>query len=290
MIIEEKEQKNILESIIALKGSLPKKQKQLCNYIIESFKSIGPLTVKELADSANVGTSTVMRVIEALGYESYITFRKDMHYAALQSSDNAWGMMEKSFENNPLREAETLSQVWQEVNVLLANTLNSSLIENFNKTIDLMLTSKRINILGLRSSKAAADYFHHLIEEFYPKTAQLSIDSDLIFDRIVRFESDEILFLISFYPYTYRSIEAAQFCHERGHRIILVTDRLSCPIAEFASIVLKTEASARQYSIVPAMALLEAIIIELGRRTADTSIKNLKELGEILKQKKISYS
>jgi hypothetical protein len=62
-----------------------------------------------------------------------------------------------------------------------------------------------------------------------------------------------------------KTIEAAQFCHERGIKIILLTDHLTCPIAQYASVVLKTEPSEQQHSIVPAISIIEAIVIEMGQ-------------------------
>lgn len=284
------EQQNVIASIIAIKSSLPKKQKILCDFIIESYQSVGMLTVKDLAKAANVGTTTVMRLVDELGYESFIQFRKDIHDAALHSTAFTWLTMEKSFKEGQGSETEPLSHIWQEVNKLLAKTLNSHMIDQFKKSIDLILGSRRVNVLGLRSSKAPAEYFHHLLEEFYPGTGKFMDNSDFVFDRILQFTPGDLLFVISFYPYASRSIEAAQFCSERGHPIILLTDHLSCPIAQYASVVLKTEASELQYSIVPAIALLEAIVIEIGRRTSDVSIKHLNDLGEVLKKKNISYS
>ncbi|WP_235886281.1 MurR/RpiR family transcriptional regulator [Paenibacillus cymbidii] len=280
---------NIMSTIIARKDSFPKKQKMLCNYIVEQYQSIGFLTVKELADAAGVGTTTVMRLVQMLGFSSYVSMRKAIHDVTLQSAPYTWWTMEKSFNRRGVDMNETLPQVWQEITDVLGKSFSTTLQDNFNKAVDLLLEASVVNILGLRASRSIADYFHYVLEEFYPKTNQLSFDSEMLFDRILRFKADEILFVITFYPYVNKTIEAAQFCHERGNKIVLLTDHLSCPIARYASVVLKTEPSKQQYSIVPAVSVLEALVIELGRRTSETSINSLKELGAVLKKNKINY-
>lgn len=284
-----KSEENILSTIIAIKDSLPKKQRILCNYIIESYQSIGFLTVKDLASAAGVGTTTVMRLVQMLGYNSYISMRKAIHDMTLQSAPYTWWTMEKSFNRKNVDMNETLPQVWQEITHVLSKTYTSNLQESFSKAIELLLSASAINILGLRSTRGVADYFHYVLEEFFPNIHQLSFDSEMLFDRILRFKSGELLFVITFYPYVNKTIEAAQFCHERGHKIVLMTDHHSCPIARYASVVLKTEPSQHQYSIIPAVSVLEAIVIELGRRTSETSIQTLKELGAVLKNRKINY-
>ena len=279
---------DILNQIILVKGSLPKKQKQLCDFIVENYKSIGMYTVAELAKAASVGTTTVMRVMKTLGYDSFNEMRKDFHHVTINSSLPTWWHMQTSFKTDEREDENTMLQTWPEIIRLLNSTLNPSLIDNFNEAIDLMLKANRINILGLRASKGAAIYFEHLLEEFYPKTKQLSTDSEFIFDRILQFRDGDILFLITHSPYSTQSIAAAKFCYERNYPVILVTDLLSCPIAPYASIIIKIEGSSKQYSITPTIALLETIVIEIGRRTSDTSIKHLEVLGNILKQKNIT--
>lgn len=53
-----------MNKIVAIKESLPKKQRQLCDYILKNYQSIGLITIKELAANAKVGISTVIRTID----------------------------------------------------------------------------------------------------------------------------------------------------------------------------------------------------------------------------------
>ncbi|MEH7200243.1 MurR/RpiR family transcriptional regulator, partial [Priestia megaterium] len=62
---------SIIAEIINIKDSLPKKQRQLCDYILKNYQSIGLITIKELAHNAKVGVSTIMRTVHALGYNHF---------------------------------------------------------------------------------------------------------------------------------------------------------------------------------------------------------------------------
>ena len=84
-----------INKIVDIKDSLPKRQRQLCDYILKNYQSIGLITVKELADNAEVGISTVMRTINALGYENFNDLRKDVYDESI-SSDSEWGTLKKS--------------------------------------------------------------------------------------------------------------------------------------------------------------------------------------------------
>lgn len=279
---------NILDRMLSEKRNLPKKQRKLADFIVENYQHIGLLTVAQLAKEAGVGTTTVLRLINSLGYSSFQDFKKEFHDYTIQSSLSTWWHLQKSFSDDHAGPStQRLDHTLKEIIQLLNQTLNDHLIDNFSKAVHFILNADTLHILGLRTSKVAAIYFENLLAEFYPKTKQLS-DSEFLYDRILQFKKGDVLTLISLSPFTTRSIEAAKFCHERGHRVILVTDHLSCPAAPYSDVILKTQASDKQYSIVPTIALLEALVIEIGQQTKNESIQNLEALGELLRQKNIT--
>ncbi len=281
------EDMNVLEHIIMVKDTLPNKQRQLCRYILEHHQDIGLFTVKELANNAGVGTTTVLRLVKLLGFNSFFDLKKEFHDIQKDYSDK-WENVQRSFgsteeDNNH----KTLSTVFQEGIHLIDKTLNPQLIENFEKAMDLISNAKRINLLGLRPYKAVAIYTELLIEEFHSKTRQLSYDSDSMFDRILQFEKNEVFIIFSYTPNTQRAVDAAKVAYEQGIPIILVTDHLSSPIASYANVILKTESSENHFTIIPIIAIVESIVIELGIRQSKTSIKRIQTLVDTLKDKKI---
>src|SRR5699024_465373 len=98
----------------------------------------------------------------------------------------------------------------------------------------------------------------------------------------------DILILIDNAPFTSIAIEVAKFCHEHNYPLILITDHLSSEAATYSTVTIDTVASQKQYSVIPTLFLLESLVIELGRRTSDTSITHLQELSKILEDKNIT--
>lgn len=279
-----------INKIVDIKDSLPKKQRQLCDYILKNTQSIGLITVKELATNAQVGISTVMRTINSLGYENFNDLRKDIYDESLPS--NSMWALKKSITEIPKEEgrAPTVIKVWKESVNLLNKSLDADLMENFEIAVNFIKKSSHINILGSRPYKATALYLEQLLGEFYSKIRQLSHDTEVVYDRILQFEKDEVLVVFAFEPYTNRIIEAAKLAYELGNRIILITDYISCPIVPYASVTLKVEINKEQFSIVPIIALIEALVIEIGKRSSEESIKRLKKLEKTLIEKNVIFS
>lgn len=278
------EENNIIERIISLKDNMPAKQRKLSDYILENYQDIGLYTVKELAEKAGVGTTTVLRLMKFLGYDSFFELKKEFH--DIQKEYNGqWDNVQKSFGNNAdHKEFKTLSDVWEESIHMLNQSLSPQLAKNFYKAMDLIEHASRINLLGLRPYKGIAIYLELLIEEFHSNTRQLSYDSESMFDRILQFEKDEVMIIFGFSLYTQRTIDAAVLAHKRGIPIVLITDQLSSPIAVFADVILRIEPSEKHFTVVPIIALVEAIVIELGKRQSKTSVKRIRTLFETLKE------
>ncbi|GAA3313250.1 hypothetical protein GCM10020331_002930 [Ectobacillus funiculus] len=57
----------------------------------------------------------------------------------------------------------------------------------------------------------------------------------------------------------------------------MITDYISCPVISYASVTLKVEVSKEQFSIVPIIALIEALVIEIGKRSSEESIKKIEK-------------
>ena len=143
----------IVDHIIEIKDSLPKKQRQLCNYIVLHSGEAGMMTVAELAQHAGVGTTTVMRLVQDLGYDSYNRLKRDIMSASMRQLGSSYGnrMQTLSFDSKSGKE-HTLEHVLTDFRQVSVNLLTQNNQEQFNKAVDLLLKASWINVLGLRSA------------------------------------------------------------------------------------------------------------------------------------------
>ncbi|HLQ82831.1 MAG TPA: MurR/RpiR family transcriptional regulator, partial [Pseudogracilibacillus sp.] len=274
-----------LDKLITLKSNLPKRQKQVCDFVIENYQNISLLSIKELAKKCDVGQTTVLRFVNNAGYTSYNSFKKALHLYSVEKSQSTWWHLKHSLttSNN-----DTIGNYWKEITHLLNNSLNEEFIVNFNRACHLLSTSETINIVGFRTSKASALYFGYMLSEFHKKIRQLSYGSDFIYDELLHLDKNDVIVMIALAPYTSLVLDVAEYCHSKKIPIILITDNLTCPIVPYADVVLKTSSSKKQYSIVPVIALIEAMVIEFGKLNSDTSIEHLNKLNKLLKDKNIT--
>lgn len=281
--------KNVLDKILEIKDVLPKKQKLLCNYLALNYGKIGVMTVAELAENAGVGTTTVMRLTQLLGYSSYTQFKKDLTNLSLMQNSAPYRSLKESFTSDLMTESsDVLKRVLLDASLVLENLYNPSNADQFEKAIQLFLDADTIFTMGLRSSKALALYFDYLIDRFYPKVTQLSYETEFIYDKVIgHMRPTDVLLIFNSYPCTKKSIHFGNFCHNAGIPIILVTNTRLNPLTKIANVVIDTNSVNSSSGDIALFAVVEALAAELGRRTAPASTESIEHIEQVLTGKDI---
>lgn len=278
---------DLKSKIVKVKKSLPKKQQKLCDFILKHFEDLGLITIKELSQQAEVGVSTVMRTMHALDYENFNDFRKDIYSEALPNETKF--SLKNAFGDINREQGYALTDVWDKSVDLLNQSLKPDLIENFVTAVEYIENATSVCILGTRPYRATALYFEHLLNEFYLNIHQLSNDTDAIFDKITKMTKNDILIVFAFEPYTNSVIQTVKETKRQGNHIILITDYDSSPVLEHATITLKLSVRKDHFSIIPIIALIDALVLELGRRTSANALSNLEKLEDVLYRNNITY-
>ncbi len=280
---------NILDEILKLKDGLSKKQQLLCGYLLMNYEQVGIMTVAELAEAAGVGTTTVMRLVQTLGLPSYGAFKKELLNSALMRTTTSYQPMKQNFTSGELSDQQSmLYRVSSDSIRVLDNLCTPSNLQQFEKISSLLLNADHIFTLGLRSSKALALYCEYSLNVFHPQVIQLSHDSDVIYDRAALYmKPTDVLLVFSAWPCTRKTIEVAEYCCQHQIPVALVTNTSLNPIAKFASAIIDTNSVNHPSGDTVFLAVIEALVAELGRQTAPQSTQNLECIENILNEKKV---
>lgn len=282
-------QENILDEITKIKDVLPKKQQKLCHYLVMNYEQVGVMTVAELAQAAEVGTTTVMRLVQTLGCPSFSAFKKDLLNSALMRTTTSYRGLKQNFKDPALKDAgDSLNAVVSDGVCMLENLGTPANREQFDHIVQMLLNAKRICPLGLRSSKPLALYFEYAVNSFHPHVVPIAHDPDYLYDRAALYlEPTDVLLVISVWPCTKQTIDVARLCHEQGVPIALITNTSLNPIAKFADAVIDTNSVNHISGDTVILAAVEALVSELGRRTVPQSTENIERIEHILTERNI---
>lgn len=277
---------NLLKEIIDVKNNLPKKQKHFCEFLIDHYREVSLDSVSKMAEKAGVGTTTVLRTIEKLGFNTFNDFKKEIHNVILDSQAPKWWKFNDDGKDSS--DSKRIRNTWEKVNLLQEYSLNGDLENGITEAVDLMLEASAVNVFGLRTSRSAALYLENSINQFYPLCNQLSYEPHFIFDRIFHAKEDEVMVIFALSPYTEMSYEVAKYCAEKKLTLILITDTAENSVIPFADTVMMLSRTDDHYSLVPAISLVETLTVLLGHKLDIDTNEVLSEVGQVLVHKNIT--
>lgn len=323
---ETAENANLLEKLHWGAENLPVRQRQVCSYLLKNHQQVVFMTVEEVAKNSGLSPSTVVRAVSGLGFESYHSLQQALQGLLLRSKVSLWWQLEDSWGGTPAEpEGRTgegngyagthslraqLRDSWDGNASMEPENANHPLVvatrdnvesltqlmtplvfENFEKAVNLIEKSRRLFLLGTRSSQGIARYGFSLLHQFMSNVymADRSGTEEMFDDLIDLGEGDCILALSYGGPhYASRTLDALQIAHSMGIPIILMTTELSNPAVPMAEVVLCVSSGRRHYTTAPALTLIEAFVIELGKRFRAPAMKKLRKLEKILGEKNVT--
>ncbi len=273
-----------------------KQQKKLCIYLNDHYRDAAFMTIGQLSDLLEIGSATVMRTVQKLGYDSYKDFTGVLRALLIeQPSPSYWPELRRSWEKGDRKNIDnSLMDITSENMAYLENSITPSLIETFEKSVTLLKQAKRISILGLRSSRTLSYYFYFLMNQFCDHVELADVmGSEEIYSNLVNLNKNDVFFAISLGgpSYASRTHEAISYVHGNGVPIILLTEDLRNPSVQYAETILTVSSPPGHYSLLPAMNILDALIANLGsqnnEKTRKKMEKRMEAMSRILVEKKI---
>ncbi len=269
----------------------PTQQKNACKYIQDHYDKVAFLTVEQLAENVGVSPATIVRTVDRMGYPNYQSLKDEIVNVLLSTKFPTRHQLEDSWDE-PSDENKLIS-IARKNAAGIQTMLTPHLIDNFGKSVSILGGSKRIVIMGQRSSRSAALYFYLLLREFLPAVQLVgTYGTDGMYEELFDLNANDSLFAISYGSplYAKRTIDAVRFVSEREIPTVLLTDSLKNPAVPLASQVLLVPSIADHYSLVTVITVLDALIAEIGRNKLTSAKRKLRDLWRVLSESDITVS
>lgn len=263
--------KGVDARIAALFDELTESEKRLAEVVLEAASDLSSFTAGELATRAEVSAATAARFFRRLGYESYGDLRRSVRAA------KTWGspLYELTSAEEPADFARHIAQDIENLQRLAAELPTSALAD----AVDLLVSAKRLHMIGFRNSAALAAYARGLFVHVKPDVRLLPLAGQTLAEDLVGLGSEDVLVVFGFRrrPPFLRDVMAA--VREAGARILLITDASAARTAHLAHVTLRcpNQGASLFDSYVAPMSLIShlasALGVALGSATEDRLAK-----------------
>lgn len=243
--------------------NLSKGHKLIAEYIISNYDKAAFMTAAVLGETVNVSESTVVRFANNLGYNGYKDLQKELQELIKNKLTTVQRLTMSSEYSN---KENALKRAMEKDMENIEKTINEVGHDTLQEAIDLILNANNVYILGLRSSSFLAGYLGFYLNFILKEVKVVTSGPNDVFEQLLKVDSDDVIIGISYPRYSKRTLEALDFCREKGCKIISITDSLISPASKYSNISLIASSDMLSFvdSLVAPMSLINALIVSLG--------------------------
>ncbi|WP_105037020.1 MurR/RpiR family transcriptional regulator [Cryobacterium aureum] len=253
-------------------GTLPRAERMVATALLGNYPAAALDTVASIAADASVSAPTVLRLVERIGFDGYAAFqdalRQELKERSLAPIEQ---LSDYGADDDPLMRART---VFSRGVIETFDAMNPA---DFHGAVAMLSSAKnRIYATGGRFSYILAKTLILGLEVLRPLTRYLNVEdrTTLLTDITV----NDVIVIVDLRRYQTNTIEFGRGAKARGAKIVLLTDRWMSPLAEHADAVLTCSIDAPHPldSMVPAMAVTEALLAGVADSLGDTPVERMR--------------
>ena len=274
---------DLMSKIQASLSEFSKGQRLIAHYIAEHYDKAAFMTESRLGSTVGVSESTVVRFATELGYDGYPHLQKALQ-EMIRNRLTAVQRMEVAGDRMGGR--DVLETVLCSDVEKIRMTLDELDRTAFQNASDAIIHARRIYILGVRSSSALAGFLGFYFTLLFDNVHVLCTNSvSEIFEQLLRIGADDVFIGISFPRYSQRTLSAMKYSHDRGAKVIALTDSRLSPLARYAdhTLVAKSDMASFVDSLVAPLSVVNALIVQssLGRqREVESTFNQLENIWD----------
>lgn len=261
--------------------TMSKGQKLLARYTMENYPKVAFMTASKLGETVGVSESTVVRFANALGFSGYPKFQDALQeliktklttVERVEMANRDYSSDSKILENVLKTDIDNIKE-----------TMDSLERKSYEDAINLMISAKKVYVMGLRSSIYVAKYLGYYLNYILDDVVIIRMDMGEPIEQMMKLGPGDVLIAISFPRYSRKTIQVARFAKNRGAKVIALTDSNNAPTAKISDVVVTVRNNMVSFvdSLVPAFSVANALVIGVAMREKEDIMSYFNQLEAI---------
>ncbi|MEV0050669.1 MurR/RpiR family transcriptional regulator [Saccharopolyspora shandongensis] len=271
----------VVELLRQQQGTATAGERKVCRSLLADYPLAGLEPVARLAARAGVSAPTVLRLVGKLGFVGYPEFQqalKDELGERLSSPLDMYAKTAGRGGDHALdRSVEAFTQG-------IRSSLGAVPAAEVDAAVALLADARRpVTTIGGRFSGILAQYLAGHLRELRPRTSHVPDGGGDRAAALLDMGRRDVVAAFDYRRYEKATIRFGDLAKEQGAALILFTDPWLSPLASSADIVLPVSVQAPSPfdSLVPALALVEAVVAALVDELGDEPRKRLARYDDL---------
>lgn len=223
---------NALLMISSIYHSLSKAEQKVADTVLNNAETTVYSSITDLAETADVGETTVIRFCRKLGFRGFQEFKLAIAQDLVSPSQQVYGKIEASDDIDVMCDKITSYNIktMQDTSQLLRGS-------ELQRATDALLRGKRLFFFGVGSSaQTASDAQYRFMRLGFD--SHLAIDAHIIAMNCALVTPEDVVLGVSTSGSTKDLVDAIRIAKENGAFIICLTTHARSPITSYADAVL----------------------------------------------------
>lgn len=273
---------------------LTKKERVLADYILAHQDGIGLTTARGLAQAVAMTDTTVIRFLRKLGFTGFVDFRQQMNARMVEQLKNPGDVNlspgEKYAKTTPLlaskdMAAEVMGRTMENLQKTAAELDSAKL----KAAAEVLRHARRKYIVGFRGSSSCAAYMFRKLVILLPNVVQCSYADSMVLEQLIDITKNDCVFMYSFPRHSEINHTIIEIAHKAGAKIILMTNKVTSPLASLADYVIPVQVEGVGYtnSYVVPLAVSEILLLMLGQQLTKKEKARMEDLEHYITEGKL---
>lgn len=211
---------------------LSETQQKIAKYVLDNLEEAVFDTAYQLGKKNSVSETTVIRFSYALGFDSFSDMNKAMRRSVLKGSES---MKLPDFNSTILSElSHSQLNDYIQTQITQGNRAYSNInFEDFANICEIIMTKKKVLIIGYMDSFGVASELLHLLDKFRNKVyfyRLLYEERNILYDM----DEDSLVIAVSFAPHYKYTLEHTETAKKGGCSVITFTDSIINPFTSLS--------------------------------------------------------
>lgn len=279
--IEEERGKNIFLRIRRKMSTFSTAQKKIAEFILYRCSDVVKMSSRDLARELNISPSTIVRFAVELGFSGFKKMMNDLQTTVFVYSQTPLKKVHDSISEN-----EPLENILQKVISYGVENLSerkfSPLNDTFMKVVSVMIRAEKIYLVGARSSYCIVHFGGYYLSSVGKNVQYFSSSQEDRYERLNELTKRDMVISVSFHRYYKDTVSITSFAKEKKAFVVGITDSILSPIANYCDEVLLVPNTSPYSSYLPAMVIMEALILAFIQARGSRAKKLLEERMDVL--------
>ena len=275
-------EKTLLKRLEEELNELTLSQRKVAAFVLANPTEVAFLTMEQLALRIKVSVATIMRLAYHFGYSGYSQLQKELQ-------DNIRKQLEphKQFARDisSIEESDLIPKYAEQHFCNIKKTVELLHPEDILKAAQMVFQSKKVYLIGYRSSAAIANYLEDRMARIGIDCEHMQGDTGRNQAVLSRLNEEGLVLGISFPRYANPTILMAQIAKAKGAKIIGITDSSQSPLAQLSDVSLHCTFDSMVFhnSLLSAFFIADLLLLEIARNYPDQVQVNLEKIEEVIK-------